>query len=118
MAFHILGCGSTLSGHDSTRRDQIEYPGRGHINCRPHEEWIGWFEQLGWRRDEERTQQVRSDLEALGIAHWLRTKSLVFRPVAQGGIGFGFHLWAMVESGWSRPARSGKPLLHRSVLPD
>jgi hypothetical protein len=54
--------------------------GHGHINCRPHEEWIGWFEQLGWRRDEERTQQVRSDLEALSIAHWLRTNSLVFRP--------------------------------------
>lgn len=54
--------------------------GRGHINCRPHEEWLGWFEEEGWRVAGEETEALRAELEHLTRAHWLRGNSFVLAP--------------------------------------
>jgi hypothetical protein len=54
--------------------------GRGHINCRPHEEWLDWFAGEGWRVAEPETGALRSDLERLTRAHWLRGNSFVLDP--------------------------------------
>jgi SAM-dependent methyltransferase len=54
--------------------------GRGHINCRPHEEWLDWFAGEGWRVAEPETGALRSDLERLTRAHWLRDNSFVLDP--------------------------------------
>ncbi len=56
--------------------------GRGHINCRPHSEWLDWFSDLGWSADSERTAQLRNELENLGQTPWLRTNSFVLRPMS------------------------------------
>ena len=53
--------------------------GRGHINCRPPEEWLELFAGRGWSLDEGLTSALRGDLEALTEAHWLRGNSLVLR---------------------------------------
>jgi SAM-dependent methyltransferase len=54
--------------------------GRGHINCRCHEEWLGWFEEEGWRVAEEETDALRAALEHLTRAHWLRGNSFLLAP--------------------------------------
>jgi SAM-dependent methyltransferase len=51
--------------------------GHGHINCRPHEEWLEWFRAHGVSRDQELTAQVRSDLDSLIVATWLRRNCFV-----------------------------------------
>lgn len=51
--------------------------GRGHINCRAHEEWLGWFGEEGWRTAGEETDSLRAALEKLTRAHWLRGNSFV-----------------------------------------
>lgn len=51
--------------------------GRGHINCRPHEEWLGWFAEEGWRVAGEETDALRAALEHLTRAHWLQGNSFV-----------------------------------------
>ena len=51
--------------------------GRGHINCRPPEEWLSLFASQGWSLDERLTAAVRADLQRLSEAHWLRGNSLV-----------------------------------------
>lgn len=51
--------------------------GHGHINCRPHEEWLEWFRARGVTRDPELTEQVRSDLGSLTVATWLRRNAFV-----------------------------------------
>jgi SAM-dependent methyltransferase len=56
-------------------------PGHGHINCRPHEEWMEWFHQDGWGLDPEATATLRERLEALPAATWLRGNSFLLRPV-------------------------------------
>jgi len=53
--------------------------GRGHINCRPPEDWLELFAAHGWSLDERLTAAVRADLEGLSEAHWLRGNSLVLR---------------------------------------
>jgi len=53
--------------------------GVGHINCRPQEHWIKWFQGAGWIKDIDRTSAVREDLQALTKAHWLRANSIVFK---------------------------------------
>jgi SAM-dependent methyltransferase len=53
--------------------------GRGHINCRPLEEWLELFAARGWSLDDDLTAAVRTDLQALAEAHWLRGNSLVLR---------------------------------------
>jgi SAM-dependent methyltransferase len=54
--------------------------GRGHINCRAHEEWLGWFGEEGWRTAGEETDSLRAALEQLTRAHWLRANSFVLSP--------------------------------------
>jgi SAM-dependent methyltransferase len=54
--------------------------GRGHVNCRPHDDWLGWFDERGWKLDEERTQDLRRRLEDLPTCHWLRGNSMILRP--------------------------------------
>jgi SAM-dependent methyltransferase len=53
--------------------------GRGHINCRPPEEWLALFAAEGWSLEAGVTADVRADLEALSEAHWLRGNSLILR---------------------------------------
>ncbi len=54
--------------------------GRGHINCRPHAEWLDWLDQAGWRCDRERTDRLRQRLAALTLTPWLRQNSFVLSP--------------------------------------
>jgi SAM-dependent methyltransferase len=51
--------------------------GHGHINCRPHAEWLEMFAAHGWREREELTTALRDDLASLETAHWLRGNSFV-----------------------------------------
>lgn len=59
--------------------------GRGHINCRPHAEWLELFEARGWVRDDERTDELRNDLGTLQRANWLRGNSFVLSPAPSAG---------------------------------
>ena len=54
--------------------------GRGHINCRPHAEWLGWFAEHGWEIDTERTTRLREDLGSAPKAKWLQGNSVILRP--------------------------------------
>ncbi|MDX1502484.1 MAG: methyltransferase domain-containing protein [Thermoanaerobaculia bacterium] len=54
--------------------------GRGHINCRPHAEWLGWFGEQGWREDVERTARLRAFLATRPSVPWLRVNSLLLAP--------------------------------------
>ena len=54
--------------------------GRGHINCRPHKEWIQWFKEEGWSCEMEITQRIHEDLKELHKAKWLRRNGFVFVP--------------------------------------
>ncbi len=56
--------------------------GRGHINCRPHAEWLGWLADAGWPADEDLTTRLRDGLASLVHTPWLRQNSFVLRPVA------------------------------------
>lgn len=51
--------------------------GRGHINCRPHEEWLSWFEEVGWQQHDTLTRQLREELEELDSTPWLRSNSFL-----------------------------------------
>ena len=51
--------------------------GHGHINCRPHEEWLHMFGDHGWAVSDEITADLRRDLMALDRARWLRGNSFV-----------------------------------------
>ena len=59
--------------------------GRGHINCRPHDEWIELFARRGWKVDAARTAELRRELEALESAVWLRGNSLLLHPGVEQG---------------------------------
>lgn len=54
--------------------------GHGHINCRPHDEWLAEFDERGWRVDAARTDELRRDLEQLERASWLRGNSFLLSP--------------------------------------
>lgn len=54
--------------------------GRGHINCRPHEEWLAWFAEAGWHQDRALTRTLREQLQSLTEAPWLRTNSFILGP--------------------------------------
>jgi SAM-dependent methyltransferase len=64
--------------------------GRGHINCRPHSDWVAWFEGRGWHLDACSTDELRRHLVRLRLAPWLRANSFLFRangvplPAADG----------------------------------
>ena len=51
--------------------------GRGHVNCRPHEEWLSWFDEAGWQQHDTLTLRLREELEGLDSAPWLRANSFV-----------------------------------------
>ncbi len=55
--------------------------GRGHINCRPPEDWLGWFERLGWELDPSATDALRDHLEALELAPWLQSNSFLLKAI-------------------------------------
>lgn len=55
--------------------------GRGHINCRPHAEWLGWLRERGWEVDEAMTAELRRDLGQVRRALWLQRNSFVMRPI-------------------------------------
>ena len=56
-------------------------PGHGHINCRPMDDWLSWFEQQGWVLDDVRTGRLRRDLASLKDAKWLLANSVIIAPV-------------------------------------
>lgn len=56
--------------------------GRGHINCRPHEEWLEMFRRAGWQPDDEDTAWLRAMLARLDTAVWLRGNSFLLSPTA------------------------------------
>ena len=45
------------------------------------EDWAGWFEARGWEIDTERTESLRTFLEELTEATWLRRNSVIFRKL-------------------------------------
>ena len=51
--------------------------GHGHINCRPHREWLDMFETRGWIASDKLTADLRQDLAKLETAHWLRDNSFL-----------------------------------------
>jgi cyclopropane fatty-acyl-phospholipid synthase-like methyltransferase len=51
--------------------------GHGHINCRPHEHWVQWFNACGWYVDKSTTRKIREDLATVEHTHWLKENSLV-----------------------------------------
>lgn len=53
--------------------------GRGHINCRPHSDWLDWFAVRGWDLEDERTEELRDHLTKLELAPWLRSNSFLFK---------------------------------------
>jgi SAM-dependent methyltransferase len=56
-------------------------PGRGHVKCRAHGEWLGWFATRGWVLDCKGTEALRADLGGLTQAVWLRSNSLLLRRI-------------------------------------
>ncbi len=56
--------------------------GHGHINCRPHEEWLAWFEDNGWGIADTATAKLREDLGALRRATWLRENGFILQPLS------------------------------------
>jgi hypothetical protein len=58
--------------------------GRGHINCRPMAEWIGWFAARGWRTDQGKTVALASATARLDKALWLHGNSVILRAEAGG----------------------------------
>ncbi len=56
--------------------------GRGHINCRPHDEWLAWFDEVGWQRQPELTDCLREHLKDLETAPWLCRNSLLLTPTS------------------------------------
>lgn len=60
--------------------------GRGHINCRPHVEWLGWLEDAGWSCDREVTDALRQRLSSQVHTPWLRDNSYVLSPAERPGV--------------------------------
>jgi hypothetical protein len=54
--------------------------GHGHINCRPHEEWLAMFAERGWVHDRDHTDALRRDLDSLERATWLEGNSFLLAP--------------------------------------
>ena len=54
--------------------------GRGHINCRPHGEWLAWFTEAGWRVDRGGTDRLRRRMAVLESTPWLRANSFLLVP--------------------------------------
>jgi len=54
--------------------------GHGHINCRPHSEWIQWFNQFGYQVSPSVTEAIRSDLTEVDHTYWLKENSFLLSP--------------------------------------
>lgn len=54
--------------------------GRGHINCRPHAEWLAWFSEAGWDTAEDKTHTLRRKLAGLTETPWLERNSFLLSP--------------------------------------
>lgn len=54
--------------------------GRGHINCRPADDWLAWFDGHGWGPDHVATASLHAALSRLSDAYWLRDNGMVLRP--------------------------------------
>jgi SAM-dependent methyltransferase len=59
--------------------------GHGHINCRPHADWLQWFADAGWELDRGVTEALRAALEELRQARWLQPNSFALRRGARLG---------------------------------
>lgn len=55
--------------------------GRGHINCRPHEKWMKWFNESKYFVNQSVTDKIKSDLEDVEYAEWLQGNSLLFQEM-------------------------------------
>jgi SAM-dependent methyltransferase len=55
--------------------------GRGHVNCRPHEDWLSWFAVAGWQQHDILTHRLREELEGLESAPWLQGNSFILSSV-------------------------------------
>lgn len=53
--------------------------GHGHINLRPHGEWLAWFEARGWEVAPAEVTRLRDALTELERALWLRENSFLLR---------------------------------------
>lgn len=51
--------------------------GHGHINCRPHRQWIQWFNQSGYHVNQSVTKKIKSDLEEVEYTDWLEENSFL-----------------------------------------
>jgi SAM-dependent methyltransferase len=58
--------------------------GRGHINCRPHDEWLAWFADAGWQPNAGLTGELRAVLGALSETPWLERNSFLLTPEPAG----------------------------------
>lgn len=56
--------------------------GHGHINCRPHSEWLAWFGERGWVPAPPAGEAVRRALGRARRAVWLRGNSFVLKREA------------------------------------
>lgn len=53
--------------------------GIGHINCRPHEDWVAWFVENDWHVDETATADIRDQLAGLKDVYWLHYNAFLLR---------------------------------------
>ena len=59
-------------------------PGVGHINCRPHREWLHWFSARRVHECLEETKQIRGHLQSFKRATWLQHNTFVLRKDGSG----------------------------------
>lgn len=55
-------------------------PGHGHINCRPHQDWIDLFSARGWALDRDLTASIKAEINHIQHAPWLIENTLIFFP--------------------------------------
>jgi 2-polyprenyl-3-methyl-5-hydroxy-6-metoxy-1,4-benzoquinol methylase len=53
--------------------------GHGHINCRPCNHWIYWFERKGYYVVQDTTELIKKDLESVNTADWLASNSILLK---------------------------------------
>lgn len=54
--------------------------GVGHINCRPHSDWLEMFADHGWENDSAKTESIRTELKKLPTVSWLHFNAFILRP--------------------------------------
>lgn len=53
--------------------------GVGHINCRPHSDWLEMFAACGWKNDLAQTESIRVELKELPAVSWLHFNAFILR---------------------------------------